>query len=153
MEKKLVRPQEGRILFGVCMGLASYFNIDPVLVRLVFIVLTIWGGAGIIIYLVCIFLIPEENGTKKSAQKSGDEIKKEVKDKVQQVASEIRTNFHSREDRNRGSQIFGLIVLLLGLIFLFQNIFTWFSFGRFWPLILILIGIIILFGGTKKEVK
>ena len=60
MEKKLYRSKHDRKLVGVCGGLAKYFTLDPVLVRVLWAVISIFYGAGILAYIVCAFLIPEE---------------------------------------------------------------------------------------------
>ena len=60
MEKKLYRSKHDRKLVGVCCGLAKYFTLDPVLVRVLWAVISIFYGAGILAYIVCAFLIPEE---------------------------------------------------------------------------------------------
>jgi len=46
----------------VCAGLGAYFGVDPTLVRLAFVVLTVFGGAGVLLYLCAWLLIPEEDG-------------------------------------------------------------------------------------------
>lgn len=56
--KQLVRPQEGRVLFGVCAGLAQYFNIDPTLVRILWVLLTFIGGSGVLLYIVLAIVMP-----------------------------------------------------------------------------------------------
>ncbi len=59
--KRLYRSVYNRVLAGVCGGLADYFDIDPIIVRLIFIIITIMGGGtGIILYLIGIFIIPKE---------------------------------------------------------------------------------------------
>lgn len=60
MEKRIYRPREGKVLVGVCAGIARYFNIDPVLVRLGWIIFCCMGGSGFLAYLVAAVLIPEE---------------------------------------------------------------------------------------------
>ena len=60
MEKRIYRPREGKVLVGVCAGIANYFNIDPVLVRLGWIIFCCLGGSGILAYLVAAVLITEE---------------------------------------------------------------------------------------------
>ncbi|MBE2201571.1 MAG: PspC domain-containing protein [Anaerolinea sp.] len=60
MEKRLVRKQDDRMLFGVAAGLAAYLNIDPVLVRLIFVIMTLAGGPGLLLYLVLLIIMPEE---------------------------------------------------------------------------------------------
>ena len=64
--KRLYRLREGRVVAGVCAGLAAYFGIDPTLVRLAFAVVTVFGGIGILVYLVAWIVIPEEDGDGSS---------------------------------------------------------------------------------------
>ena len=64
--KRLYRVREGRVLAGVCAGIAAYFGIDPTLVRLGFALFTIFGGAGILVYLLAWIVIPEEGGDGSS---------------------------------------------------------------------------------------
>ncbi|AKM82518.1 TPA: PspC domain-containing protein [Candidatus Berkelbacteria bacterium] len=160
MTKELVRPKKGRVLFGVAQGLGEYFEIDPVIVRIIFIILTIWGGIGVILYILGIFLIPDENGDEiekeaKDLKKDKEKIKDKFQANTRSVAEEVKyksNNYANQYDHEKksGSIIFGLIVLVFGLMLLFNNIFPWFSWGRFWPLILITIGLIIISSGRKK---
>ena len=60
MKKRLYRSNTERILAGVCGGLGEYFGLDPTLVRLAFIVVTLLGGGGILAYLICWVVIPRE---------------------------------------------------------------------------------------------
>lgn len=60
--KRLYRAREGRIVAGVCAGLATYFGVDPTLVRLAFALITVFGGFGVLLYLVAWVVIPEEGG-------------------------------------------------------------------------------------------
>ncbi|HEY6312317.1 MAG TPA: PspC domain-containing protein [Streptosporangiaceae bacterium] len=56
----MYRIQDGRLVAGVCVGLAAYFGIDPTLVRLGFVLLTFLGGLGALLYLGAWVVIPEE---------------------------------------------------------------------------------------------
>ncbi|PKM57594.1 MAG: PspC domain-containing protein [Firmicutes bacterium HGW-Firmicutes-2] len=58
MEKKLYRSRTDRMLFGVCGGLADYFNVDPTLVRLVMVLFWMTGG-GFLAYLIAAIVMPE----------------------------------------------------------------------------------------------
>ena len=58
--KRLYRIRDGRIVAGVCAGLAAYFGIDPTLVRLAFVLLTFFGGLGVLLYLGAWMVIPDE---------------------------------------------------------------------------------------------
>lgn len=58
--KKLYRSRTERMIGGVCGGLGQYFNIDPTLVRLIFVLLFLTGSAGFWIYIILLIVIPEE---------------------------------------------------------------------------------------------
>lgn len=73
-DKKLVRVQDDRMLFGVAGGLARYLDIDPVLVRFFFVLLTLVGGHGVLIYLALVILMPEEKPSAKANQFDEEEI-------------------------------------------------------------------------------
>ncbi len=57
--KKLTRSKFNRIIGGVCYGFAEYFNLDPTIVRIGWVLFTALGGAGALAYLVCWVIIPE----------------------------------------------------------------------------------------------
>ncbi|MFH1126795.1 MAG: PspC domain-containing protein [archaeon] len=58
--KKLYRSRKNRMIAGVCGGIAEYFDIDPTLVRLAWILVTFAGGAGLLAYLIAWIIVPEE---------------------------------------------------------------------------------------------
>lgn len=60
MEKKLYRSRSDKKLCGVCGGLAKYLNMDPTIVRLIWVLITIFAGAGLIAYIVFALVIEEE---------------------------------------------------------------------------------------------
>ena len=73
-EKQLFRSQEDKMLFGVCGGLADYLNIDPVLVRLFFVLLMLTTGWGIIVYILLAILMKEEMPVAKANSFDDEEI-------------------------------------------------------------------------------
>lgn len=58
--KKLVRKPEGKMIAGVSTGIADYFNIDVTLVRVLIVITAIFGGLGLVLYIVMWILVPEE---------------------------------------------------------------------------------------------
>lgn len=59
--KKLTRPQNNKMLAGVCAGIANYFGLDPTLIRVAYVLLTVFTAfAGVIVYLLLWIIIPEE---------------------------------------------------------------------------------------------
>lgn len=64
MEKRLQRSRTEKVLGGVCGGLAEYFNVDPTLVRVLWIVMTLIVGVGILLYIILWFVMPLEPPTE-----------------------------------------------------------------------------------------
>jgi len=63
MQKKLYRSNSNRMLAGVCGGIAEYFNIDPTIVRVIWIIASVFGFAGVVVYIAGAFIIPEKPDT------------------------------------------------------------------------------------------
>jgi phage shock protein C len=58
--RKLYRSTTNRQLAGVCGGLAEYFNLDATLIRILFVVLAVLGGSGLVIYVAMWILVPKQ---------------------------------------------------------------------------------------------
>lgn len=58
--RRLYRSRNERMIGGVCGGLGEYFNIDPTLIRLLFVVFALTGGSGVLAYLIFLVVVPEE---------------------------------------------------------------------------------------------
>jgi phage shock protein PspC (stress-responsive transcriptional regulator) len=69
--KRLYRIHEGAMLAGVCNGIAAYINIDPTLVRLAFVLLTMLWGTGVLVYVVMAIVVPEARSPEEKAAASG----------------------------------------------------------------------------------
>lgn len=60
MTKRLYRLRQDRKIAGVCSGIAAYFDIDPTIVRLIWVLIVLFGGFGLLAYLLAIIIIPEK---------------------------------------------------------------------------------------------
>ena len=60
--ERLMRDMQNKKIAGVCAGLARYLNVDPVLIRLIFLVLAFSTGIGFIAYIICWIVMPKDNG-------------------------------------------------------------------------------------------
>lgn len=58
--KRLTRSLTDRRLAGVCAGIAEYFDLDPTLVRVGWVFFSLLGGSGLLAYIICAIIIPEE---------------------------------------------------------------------------------------------
>jgi len=93
--KRLYRDPDNRILGGVCGGLGAYFNTDPLLFRIIFILIALGMGSGLIIYIILWIAIPEASTTAQKLEMRGEpitieNIKRAVRDEFENVKRNIR---------------------------------------------------------------
>ena len=62
MKKRLYKNHGDKKLCGVCSGIAKYFDLDPTVVRLALVLFCLLGGSGILAYIICAIVIPDEPG-------------------------------------------------------------------------------------------
>jgi len=149
--KKLYRSKKSRILAGVCGGLGEYLDVDPVLIRIGFVLLALGHGLGILLYIILMIIIPKEpaKGTEQDAKidikASAQEMKEIAQDlgkEVRAAASEFKEHKGWFSDRRN---IVGLVLIILGFIALTNIAFPiqmfWFRWNYLWPLVIIIIGI------------
>lgn len=60
MDKKLVRPRNGKKIAGVCQAFANFFGLDVSIIRVVWLLAVLLAGTGFLAYLICWLVIPEE---------------------------------------------------------------------------------------------
>ncbi len=133
-QSKLVRSDSDKMVAGVCGGLAAYLDIDPVLVRLAFVVLFLASGIGFAIYLIMWIVMPREATVDESEAVVMQDNIKELKETVSANASKV----------GRPATV-GIVLILLGLFFLLEQ-FGWTAWlgGAFWPLVIIGLGVVLL---------
>ena len=72
MKKKLYKIEEGKKIAGVCGGLAEYFNVDPTVIRLAWVVWCFLAGSGIIAYIIAAIIMPTKPKIVKDAKSIED---------------------------------------------------------------------------------
>ena len=161
MEKKLYRSRTDRMIWGVCGGLAKYFGIDPVLVRVIFVVLGLMSGFGIIAYIILAIVVPLEGSQSSTPREVVKDNVAEMKESATEFGKEVHATFGGertaeskpevKERVNRAAVFFGVLLIVLGALFLLStfNLFWWFQWRFLWPLILVVIGLIIIFTRRK----
>ncbi|MFI3175854.1 MAG: PspC domain-containing protein [Bacillota bacterium] len=60
MKKRLTRSKNNAMVAGVCSGIAEYFDLDPTIIRLAWVLFSFFGGSGLLVYLLCAFIVPSE---------------------------------------------------------------------------------------------
>ena len=58
--KRLMKSYQNRTIFGVCGGIGEYLETDPTLIRIAFILFTLMGGSGILLYIACALVMPDQ---------------------------------------------------------------------------------------------
>ncbi len=90
-QRRIYRDPEGRIIGGVCSGLAAYFTWDPLIMRILFVALVIAGGFGIGLYLVLWIVLPEAKTTAQKLEMRGDPVTIEnIKDSVKREFETVK---------------------------------------------------------------
>lgn len=111
MEKKLYKSRTDKMLAGVCGGIAEYFSVDPVIVRLIVVVFTLAGGAGLIGYIIGAIIIPAS-----PMEINEDEVTDGSRDPVEKKMAP--------SPRGSGMRIFGVILLALAALLALRQ-FAW----------------------------
>jgi len=160
MERKLYRSRSDRVVGGVCGGLARYFGIDSTIVRLIFVLLIFANGLGILAYIIMAIIVPLESSETTESKDTVKENVEEMKETARELGHEIRSTFAGEKDksedvtklRHRRRNILGIILIVIGLLFLLASfdLFWWFHWGNLWPVIVIAIGLLIIFGIRRK---
>ncbi len=94
--RRIVRSRKDRVIAGVCGGFAEYFNLEPALIRLVWIFFTLFGGSGILAYVLAMIIIPEEGAVPY----------RPVKDEKKETHSRI---------------LWGALLIIVGIILFVQH--------------------------------
>ncbi len=93
MQKRLHRSKSERMIGGVAGGLAEYFDTDPSLVRLVFALLFVFGGSGVLLYLILWVILPVEDRTYDSPQDVTRENTQEITQRAKQFGEDVKSAF------------------------------------------------------------
>lgn len=148
MTEKLHRSKKNKIIAGVCGGIAEYFNVDVTLIRLAWVLAVFFGGSGIVLYILAVVIMPEE---KVIIEKNT--VNTPTEGEIIEGDNGESTQPESVKDKEtKRRQIFGIILVGLGVYFLLERFFR-FNMHDWWPAILIVIGAVLLFksiGGENK---
>jgi phage shock protein PspC (stress-responsive transcriptional regulator) len=90
---RMYRDPDNRIIGGVCSGMGAYWNIDPLIIRIIFIALILAGGIGVMIYLILYVVLPEAKTTAQKIEMKGDPVNiHNIKEAVKKEFDSVRKN-------------------------------------------------------------
>jgi len=178
MSKKLYRSKNDRMIAGVCGGLADYFNVDSSLVRLAVLFIFLFQGIGLIAYIIAWLVMSEEpvkneyrmpddyyiedqkkqesKNQQQSYEADADQEKSENFNQENRTESEKEyyQRYHDQNNDNSNNnrrKLFAVIMILVGSIFLIDIWVPDLYWERYWPLILIAAGALMLKGDTNDR--
>lgn len=149
MNKRLYRSESNRILGGVCGGLGEFLGIDPIFIRIFFILWTVLGEFSVLIYLVLWVVVPSF-----SSSETGEKFRsEELGVRIRNVADEIRSLTHQPSPELITYAGVGLISW--GVYYLLRRFgFPWTAWNftpYMWPVFLIIAGVFVLVRATSRE--
>lgn len=148
MKQTLYRARKNRIFGGVASGLGDYLNIDPIIIRVIFIVSIFLSGIGILLYIILWIVVPEENiYSAYGAKPPEPQVRSEKQDNIN--VEGVFTSDYIPKRNNNGTFILGIILIIAGLFFLGVEIFSFLNFTDLFPLIAIGIGIGLIYNSLK----
>jgi len=176
MSKKLYRSRSDRMIAGVCGGLADYFDVDSSLIRLAVLLIFLFQGVGLIAYIIA-WLIMSEEPVKNEYRMPDDYYIEEGKDKNKADNPENTQQNHENRESTNGNQrskeqaekeyyqqyqskdsgsnnrkkILAFIMILVGSLFLVDIWIPELYWEKYWPLILIAAGLLLLKGDNNDR--
>ena len=173
MTDRFYRSKTDRVIGGVASGLAKYWNLDPVIARVLFIIVAMMTGIGFFLYIILWIIIPEEpypytnfetssgfygpkpetESGKSSDSSQTEENKTQTETKKPESSFEYKYNYENnyKTKSNGGRVTGGIILIAVGLFFLAERIFPYFDFIDFLPLILIGAGLVLILNSKRNK--
>jgi len=157
--ERLYRSESNRVIAGVCGGLGDYLRVDPLILRILFVVLAMVNGIGLFVYLVLWIVVPTAGAEGMQQDQVIRHNVDEIGVRARELGQEARSAFvsyrgHQQADRpDQRAVVGGLILIGVGLLVLMNNfgLLGWVSLTRLWPLVLIGIGLVILLNNMKDR--
>lgn len=140
----IYRSRTDRVFGGVAGGIARSLNIDPAIVRIIFALLIIFGGGGLLLYLILWIAIPEE-----PLSIYNEPVDPDVTSNPESSSSDFEPGVHIKK-RNDGALIIGLILIAIGMIFLADRLLPTIHLNDFWPVVIIVAGLALIFSSVSS---
>jgi phage shock protein C len=130
--EELRRSTENPVIAGVAAGLGNYFNTSPLLFRILFILTALWGITGLLIYIVLWIGLPTDQEPATPEQSPAAQPSKPGSSRYSTLMT-------------------GVLLIVLGLLFLLEEFIPAFYFEKFWPVLLVILGLVMLYNSTQQS--
>ena len=155
--RRLYRSKRDRIIGGVAGGLADYLEVDPTLIRFIW-VLAALAGFGVLAYIVAWLIIPEappgfEHGTPPYHGGQPEEPQASPEGQPPPISGSPEANggpVFPRARRDRTARLFGIALVVLGAWMLAERILPHFIVNQLWPLVLVVLGLYLLVSASRR---
>ena len=160
MPRRLTRNRREAVCGGVAAGFADYFTVDPVLVRLGFVLLTFANGIGLLFYIIYWVIMPTNEEDVPEQGTPGEKVADEVRaagERVRVAGERVVNEVRGVGEPGRGKMILGAILVALGSMLLLDDLSwmfrwpNWLRFESLWPLILVAIGVALLLRAREEK--
>lgn len=149
--ERLYRSRKNRVLAGVCGGFAEYFRIDPTIIRIIWILISL-SGTGIVAYVIAMVIMPDESripgentGWKENVKTETDEFVNSF-EKDREDWGEQSPKYNPERSRS----VLGAILVGMGILFLLNMVLPRIDMKYLVPILLIGIGGFIVFRGRRS---
>ena len=139
--KRIFRSKEDKMIAGVCGGIAEYFEVDSVWIRLAAVFLVFASGVGLVLYIIAWIIMPENPNQKDKTKTISEKIVSDSQKKIK------------KKHNHREGAMLGTLLIIIGSYFFLKRLFPVFDMDNIWPFILIFFGIYLLSRGKNHERK
>lgn len=160
MQERLYRTRDDKVIGGVAGGLGRYLNLDPVLIRILFVIFSFFNGLGILLYIILWIVVPEDespefaasasSGSEKSSSTSANADDEKNEENESETTQQTIREQPPKQNSGRGKNVIGIILIGLGFLFLLDRFFGSIDFYDIFPFVMIILGISLLWNSYKK---
>lgn len=141
MKSQLFRSSENKVFGGVAGGLGEYFDIDPVIIRVLFFVTALAWGISFLIYIGLWIFVPLKENDEPFIRSAEDDLNSAFEE----------LGVKPKNDNSQRKVVAGAILIIIGLFVLLENLVSWVSYKYLVPILLVILGGYIIYVNIEKN--
>lgn len=147
MTKKLYRSKQNKVIAGICGGIGNYFDIDPIIIRILLVVAAFSGGVGLLVYFIAWIIIPKEEINYQEINTQPNNVYQQTTSSFENVNNENL----SSDSKSNSKYFFGYALIIIGALILFDDYVNLLNFKYIFPIILIISGLYLIINKGRKN--